>query len=721
MPIRRYIFLSLLIIILTIAGLTLWSARQTSHKLQQLITQTQVLQVYDRNNQPLSISYQNRWNHYDNLPLYQIPQFLQSAFIASEDRNFFQHHGVSWSSRMRALLQNLSAQHTVSGASSITEQVVRIIQPRARTVWSKWLEGFDALILERKFPKPTILEFYFNQIPYAANRRGVLQAARYYFNRDLNSLSHKEMLALVILARAPSSFDLYKDSHKLDQTIDRLANYLQQQNLLTADQIKQIHAEKFYLQKPKLPVNAAQFVDYVRTHPADGQMQPDALHTTLDSSLQKKSQAILNQALKNLALRNVHNGAILAVDHLTGEILVWTVAGTSEQINSVLVPRQPGSTLKPFLYSLALQDGWTAATLIEDAPMSEAMGTGLHRFKNYSHGYYGQVTLREALGNSLNIPAVHTISYVGVKNFLNLLHQVGLNSLAKSANFYDVGLALGNGEVTLLELVRAYSVLANQGVVRPLRYRMDSVQHHVEQKVLSPEITSLVANILSDPWARQAEFGIDNILNLPIQTAVKTGTSTDYRDAWAVGFNYRYTVGVWLGNLDQKPMDGVTGAIGPAMVLRSVFAELNRHQTTQPLYLSSRLVKKEVCVPEIIWQGKAEQCHMRTEYFLADHVPEWIVAPPATTLMRLVKPADGLRMAIDPRIPLAQQAFEFVINGTKKDDETEWFLDGKNLGRTADGRYLWPIQAGQHQLVAKVYRQGKLIFATAPVQFIVRS
>lgn len=721
--------LSLFFISLVTIALTIKSMQQTTQKLQKLMTQTQVLQVYDRNELPLSISYQNQWNHYDNLPLYQIPSFLQSAFLASEDRHFFQHHGVDWLGRLRALMQNLQAQRTVSGASSITEQVVHIIQPRPRHLWSKWLESFDAYALEKKFSKQAILEFYFNQIPYTANRRGVVQAARYYFNRDLSSLTHKEMLALVVLARAPSSFDLYKNPTKLNSAVNRLADYLKQHHYLSADQVTQIQTEQFYLQRSQLPVNAAQFIDYVRMHPNYGQMQPDALHTTLDSVLQQKIQTLLDERLHQLAERHVNNGAVLVVDHTTGEVLAWVIAGNNVQttqprpsgyqIDAVTMLRQPGSTLKPFLYALALDKGWTAATLIEDAPLAEAIGTGMHRFQNYSHSFYGQVTLREALGNSLNIPAVHTINFVGVKNFFDILHQLGFNSLTKSADYYNVGLALGDGEVNLFELTRAFSVLANDGVSLPLRFRLDSGILANKQRIFSSEAASLIANILSDPWARQAEFGIDNVLNLPVQTAIKTGTSTDYHDAWSIGFNYRYTVGVWLGNVDQKPMDGITGAIGPAMILRSVFAELNRNQSTQPLYLSPRLIKKDVCVPEIVWQQHSKACHLRTEYFLPNHVPGWFVSPNMHIAIKLAKPSEGLRLAIDPRMPLTQQAFEFVVEGVNESDSASWLIDGKIIN-TQGGHYVWPLQVGMHRLSVKVYRQGKLIYQSPTVHYLVR-
>ena len=698
----------------------------TVESLTKLRSDAQILQILDRNGRPLSITYQNPWNSYDSLPLYQIPEFLQQAFILSEDKHFYQHHGVNWYARLRALWQNLRYGHRVSGASTITEQVVRIIKQRPRNLWSKWLEGLEAQALERNFSKADILEFYLNQLPYAANRRGVLQAARYYFARDLRSLTPKEMLALVVLARAPSNYDLYKDPLGLDKAITRLALQMQQNHWLNNQQLAQIQSEVFHLQKPTLPVNAAQFVNFVRTHPTPGKMQTNRVRTTLDASLQQRVQDILDARIKSLSQRNVQNGAVLVVDHQTSEILAWVIAGNSNQmlkdrppayqIDAVTTPRQPGSTLKPLLYALALEKGWTAASLIEDAPLAEAIGSGIHSFHNYSHSYYGQVTLREALANSLNIPAVHTINYVGKTKFLHTLHQLGFNSLQQRADYYDIGLALGDGEVTLFELVQAYSALANQGSYRPLRYVMDEAPSLLGRAIYSPEAASIIGNILADPWARHLEFGTGSILNFPVQTAVKTGTSTDYHDAWAVGFNYRYSVGVWLGNLDQSPMHGITGAIGPALMLRSIFSELTRHQMTKPLNLSPKLIVKDVCLK----LEASKNCYTRSEYFMPGYQLPVLQPKSLSSLPRLTKPFDGLRLALDPRVPANLQYFGFRIEGIEPSDTVFWYLDRQAPEITSDGDYSWQITPGSHRVKVMVKRQAKPIYQSPLIHFYVK-
>lgn len=727
---RKFIYSSAVvlgIVIVLLAVLTLNSMHSTVKSLHKLRSDAQIIQVTDRNGVPLSISYQNRWNSFDNLPLYKIPEFLQNAFILSEDKHFYQHHGVNWYARLRALWQNVRYHHKVSGASTITEQVVRIIHPRARNLWSKWLEGFEAYALERKFSKADILEFYLNQVPYAANRRGILQAAHYYFARDLSSLTPKEMLALVVLARAPSSYDLYKDPHRLDRAITYLAKQMLQNHFLTQQQLIQLQQESFQLQAPELPVNASQFISFVRTHPSPGQMQVDIIRTTLNSSLQKNIQRILDQRLAQLNQRHVENGAVLVVDHQTSEILAWVIAGNDNnshgskpagyQIDAVMTPRQPGSTLKPLLYGLALDKGWTAATLIEDAPLAEAIGTGLHRFRNYSRTYYGRVTLREALGNSLNIPAVHAINYVGKSHFLTALHQLGFTSLQQPADYYDIGLALGDGEVTLFELVQAYSALANHGVFTSLRYTMNETLPIVKRPIYSPEAASIIGNILSDPWARRLEFGSGSILNFPVQTAVKTGTSTDYHDAWAIGYNYQYTVGVWLGNLDQTPMNGITGAIGPALILRSVFAELTRHEQTHSLYLSPKLLPANVCIPTQVNQG----CYSRTEYFIpGTTLPDNLKASMRQPIIKLSRPSEGLRLAIDPRIPTAVQSFEFEVDGIIKGDQVMWHIDNQPVITTETGSYLWPLSSDFHRVKVTVKRQDKIIYQSYAVRFFVK-
>ncbi len=698
--------------------------------LRQIAGQAEYAEITDRTGAPLGVSYQNRWNSFDYLPLHSMPEFLLQAFVASEDRRFHSHRGVDWRALGGAFWQNLRSLSRVRGGSTISGQVVRIIHERPRNLWSKWVELWESLSLERHTGKQEILEFYCNEIPYAANRRGVSQAASYYFDRDLSTLTKKEMLALVVLARAPSAYDLYRHPERAESAIRALARKLREQELLTEKELSRIEQGRMELARPKLPVEAAHFVGHVRK--LDSRSERGLpLRTTLDGNLQRRTQEILGQRLKRLARLRVHNAAALIADHRTAEILGWVVVGGEEaagipnpthKIDAVTVPRQPGSALKPFLYALALEKGWTPATIVEDTPMAETIGSGLHEFKNYSRTHYGKVSLREALGNSLNIPALRTIGFTGVEEYLNLLHRLGFASLNRDAAIYNDGLALGNGEVSLYEMVQAFAALAHQGEFRPLRWNRDDQAPRDTQRVYSPEAASLIGNILSDPWARRLEFGYGSVLNLPVQTAVKTGTSTDYRDAWTLGFDSRYVVGVWMGNLDRSPMDGVTGAIGPALALRSIFAELQRDKQTQPLYLSPRLVRKGIC-QETEGEGGGTNCRTRTEYFIpgSENDAETLAIEPPIVLAR---PTPGLQMAYDPRVPAGYQIFPFRIEGLNVNCvaacAVSWYLNGQLLAVTPDGNYRWPVQRGKHELRVEVRQGEEMLFASRDVPFWVK-
>lgn len=699
---------------LLLAVATAIAIKPVKSSLQALRSEAQTLQITDRAGQPLTISYQNRWNVYDNLPLYAIPQFLQEAFIVAEDKRFFGHGGVDWQARGSALVQNWTARHVVRGASTITEQVVRMINPRPRNVWSKWVEGWEAALLEQTYAKPDILEFYLNQLPYASNRRGVAQAARFYFNRDLATLNPREMLALAVLARAPSGYDLYNSGTKIDAGISRLAASMVERGVMKTEEAAQLTAKPFELARPAAPIDALHFAQYLRGQPG---VAGNLIHSTLNSSLQTKVQGIIDARVEGLSRKNLHNAAVLVADHTTGEILAWVVAGDEKTklIDAVTVARQPGSAQKPLLYAMALDKGWTPASIIDDSPLAGAVGTGLHWFKNYSNTYYGRITLREALANSLNIPAVRTIGYVGASKYLSTLHRLGFESLDRGVEVYDEGLALGNGEVTLLELVTGFTALANKGVYRPLRYTLDDAGTRQSERIWSAEAASLIGNILSDPYARRLEFGGGSVLNMPVQTAAKTGTSTDYRDAWSVGYNHKYVVGIWMGNLDHRPTDGVTGASGPALALRSVFNELNKHVEARPLWLSPKLSRKDVCIEE---PQDAERCHMRSEYFMEGGAAATTAAAEVKDFV-ILKPTDGLQMALDPRIPHDFQKFQFVLQGLGEGQSVEWVLNGEPVA-TSGGKYLWPVRRGKYKLSARVKQGEKLVFVSPDISYLVK-
>ena len=693
--------------------------------LRQITSDVQRMQVLDRHGTPLTITYQNRWNTHDYVKLHDIPEFMQKIFVISEDKRFPMHNGVDWYARFHALWQNISSFSAIRGASTISEQVIRMIHPRPRTLWSRWLEGIEARNLEKKVAKEDIFEFYLNQVPYASNRRGVLQAAHYYFDRDLDTLSRKEMIALALLVRAPSHFDLYKSTEEINPLIRRLAEKLKKKEILSDEEFSQITNERFDLLRPQLPVHAGHFVRYIFNKSHTQLLQNrQRIHTTLDGNIQRTVQEIIDQCVRDLRDRRVYNGAALVVDHTSNEILAWGVAGHKDKevpaglIDAVTTPRQPGSSLKPFLYALSMENGWTAATIITDSPLAEPVGTGLHTYHNYNRSYYGRVTLRQALGNSLNIPAIRTIQFVGVDTYLSCLHDLGFKSLTQHPDFYGDGLALGNGEVTLFELVQAYTVIARHGKFLPITALQEQVLSRVPKKIFSEEVTSIIANILSDSEARYLEFGDGGLLNFPLQTAVKTGTSNDYRDAWAVGFNYHYTAGVCIGNLDGTQTDGVTGSIGPAMALRTIFSELNKFKETRPLYLSPRLIQQDICDKSL--QSKERDCYARTEWFVRGTEPKGPVSESSKERIRFCQPTDALLLAMDPRIPDEYEAFEFYISGITGDESVEWTVDNKNIGKTHGGKYLWPLKKGDHVVKATVWRERIKLLETEEIRFVVK-
>lgn len=707
-----FFFLALLVIFVL---KTIYDFRFPAADFYFVKSHSQNLQVLDRSGKALTFSYQNNWNNQDVVALHEIPEVMQQAFLISEDRRFFEHNGVDWVARGNAFWQKVQGSNFSRGASTITEQVVRMLHPRRRSYWSKWIEGLEALSLESKINKADILEFYLNQIPYSSNRRGIVQAARFYFNRNINSLNIKEILSLVILVRAPSKFDLYSNQIQIDDAIKRLALALQKRGVIDQESVNNLDNYKLDLAKTDLLIEAPHFVDYVRRKEVYDIVNNSKIITTIDGNLQVFINDLLKNRLTTLLNKNINNAAALVVDYETGEVLAWVVVGLGCEesknqakgckIDMVTIPRQPGSTLKPFLYAAALEKGWSAATIIDDSPYSEKVRNGIHHFHNYSKSYYGKVSLRSALGNSLNIPALHAAAFITSEKYLPILHDLGFASLTKSADFYGDGLALGNGEVTLFELVQAYATLANRGKFRPLKIAFNQPILEKEKQIYSPEAASLIGNILSDPWARSLEFGRGSVLNLPTQTAVKTGTSTDYRDAWAVGYNYKYVVGIWMGNTNYDPSDGVTGSIGPSLVLRSIFNELTRNSQTKALFLSPKLIARDVCIDI----SQQEKCVPYTEYFMPQNSLNFLgEVKKNNSEIDILRPTENLNIAFDPRVPAQKQVFEMSISNLLESDEVEWNINNK-LYVVIGGKFFWTLQKGRHEVYAIVRRDGKII------------
>lgn len=642
--------------------------------------------VLDRHGAPLQLVHDGGWNLAQQVRLQDMPPLLVAAVIGAEDRRFESHAGVDWRARMAALWQNLRAGRTVRGASTISEQVVRLLHPRPRTLWSRWLEGWEAMRLERRFSKPEILEFYLNQVPYGANRRGLLPAAQYYFGRSLETLAPREMLALAVLLRAPSR--LLHDAVALDAGIERLAAHLQSQPALL--QAPLTDAPLRFARQSR-PLSAAHAVAQLRS------LMPGSasLHSSLDASLQADAERYLYERLHDLEREGARNGAALVVDLDGNRIRAWAVADAGHPdvvgIDAVRVPRQPGSALKPLLYTAAFERGWGPTTQIEDAPLTERVNGGLHAYRNYSRTHYGSVSVAEALGNSLNIPAVKALQFVGAEPFLDTLRRLGIRGLDRHPRFYGDGLALGNGELSLYELVQAYTVLAREGRMRPLTLLEQPRGATRDTVVFSAASVRATNAVLSDPAARLLEFGDGGLLRFPARTAVKTGTSSDYRDAWTLAYNGRYVVGVWIGNLSGRETEGITGVRGPALLARSLLARAGAAEPVPAELLAAPAI------------AEADLAEAR-----------------APALPSLLQPYDGLQLALDPRIPDELEQFEFELAWAQTPTRVRWYVDGELVGESPKSRWQWPLQRGQHRLYAQVESVGGERLDTAAVDFVVR-
>lgn len=638
----------------------------------------------DRNGKPLNAVIADAPNVFDALEPHEIPELAKKLFVAAEDGGFYGHRGIDPRAAAAAVWQNVKAGRIVRGASTISEQAVRLLNPRPRTFFAKIAEAVDAVRLERRFSKDEILTFYLNQVPYAANRRGIKQAARYYFGKTPDRLSLRETTALAVLVRAPSAFDLYRNPGLLEQRVDRQLDAFAEKGVITPEERAIAAAERLRVKEPEETTDAAAFLRFAGRNGAKGTVK-----TTLDPVLQRRVQKLARRRLEDLSSRNASNAAVIVLERATGNVLAWVSESAdpdTKDIDALLVPRQPASVQKPLLYALALKNGMTDETEIVDEPLVRAVGTGTHRFRNYSRTHYGRLTLRQALGNSLNIPAVKVIEAVGVGAYYDFLRQTGVSTLTKKPGFYREGLALGNAEIPPVEIARAWLMLANGGVLKNIRATANDPFE--ETRLLPEETAATVGDILADPLARQLEFGTDGVLNFPVRTAVKTGTSTGFRDAWAFGYTRDFVAGVWIGNLSYKPMRDITGAIGAAPLLRSVFGLLNRSKSGGlPLSSAASGTKRASLVPE-----------------RNDPV--------------ILQPQDGATLAIDPRLPLRVQAYRFELSALPDGAEAAWFVDGKRAGtgRTC----FWSPAAGAHTVSAEVILDKKEKISLLPRRIYVK-
>lgn len=622
---------------------------------------------------------------------------LRTTLIASEDQRFYTHRGIDWASVAAAAWGNVWKKQT-RGASTLTMQLVGLLDEtykagkQGRHLWQKMGQAWQAYMLEQHWSKAQILEAYINLVSFRGELVGLSALAMALFDKYPMGLNLEESAIAVALLRAPNA--------SATQVAERACRLLQKMTSAqhSCSPIKaRAHA---VLNKKNLAdsVSPQLAPHFVRKWLTQAQMIPNARwKSTLDAELQRYAIAALKRHLVALATRNVQDGAIIVLDNASGDILAWVgssgTLSSAAAVDGVTARRQAGSTLKPFLYQLALEQHWlSAASLLDDSPFSLPTASGAYSPQNYESSFKGPVSMRTALAASLNIPAVRTVHLVSPSSLRDRLHSLGLTTLTHDGDFYGFSLALGSADVRLVDLANAYRTLANRGKFSQLRGLSTSPPPATQQK-LNAASSFIITDILADRTARALTFGLDSVLTTRRWSAVKTGTSKDMRDNWAVGFTQHHTVAVWVGNASGAPMWDVSGLHGAAPIWQTLIDYLSSRTAPTPLPPPPHGVIRR----SIQYTNNIEPT--RHEWFLRGTERE-LFSPAslahATGPAAIVSPLPHSIYAIDPDIPALQQRILFRADNAAN---ARWWLNGHVIG--SGPKVAWDPVPGQHTLQLK--------------------
>ena len=578
-----------------------------------------------------------------------IPPDAVRIFLAAEDKDFFSHHGIDVAAIARAAYQNISSGKRVSGASTVTMQLARLVVPaKRRTFFAKLREARNALRIERRLSKQAILELYLNSLPFGFQTEGITSAARNFFALPLSELTAEQLCCLAVIPRRPAGYNplehpeacaekaaaLYRsafmqeigeqDGQQDTSLTDRLL-----QAARTARRfeypfgmphyieylVRRYKAGDFYPQ-PEVPQDGTQHqLEYspkitqesnppqrnsqtqtahqpVSASPkAAPQALPPDWYLTADSALTAQAELLLRAQLKNNPQARIHNGAVLVIENATGNILAWVGSNSyfddesNGKIDGVTALNQSGSSSKPFLYALALEQGWKPSDVLPDIPIRFGKEEA-YIPRNFNNRFNGPVRLRVALASSLNIPAVYLLNEIGIETYLHTLEELGFQSINTESSDVKLSLALGSVPVPLYELVRAFSVFPRDGVLLPLRSFTDGStadDFSSPRQVFSADTARLICSMLSDPAARAKGFGFSSPLKAPFPAIFKTGTANQFQSLIALASSSAFTVGIWMGNFAGDTVIGKTGSSAPAAIARRLLIRLHSQPLTDGL------------------------------------------------------------------------------------------------------------------------------------------
>jgi penicillin-binding protein 1C len=688
---------------------TAWSASLPSFAEVRAAHQSSDIQVLDRHGEPIqTMRADMRQRRLPWVRLQDVSPAMRLAIVLSEDQRFWQHSGVDWGAAAASAWGNLWNQRT-RGASTVSMQLAGLLQAddtrrAGRRNWpQKLTQAWSASRLDGQWRKSEILEAYLNLVPFRGELVGLPALTQTLFHKHPNGLDAQESAMAAALVRGPNASPAVV-ARRACQVLTLQSRSCQGIDLLAAAALSQKGGAM--LGEQIAPHFARQLLGSNR----------GAIRSTLDARWQRLAMSLLQRHLSELSSRDVEDGAVIVLDNASGDVLAW-VGGSGDfssapDVDAVVARRQPGSTLKPFVYAMAFEQRLlTPASLLHDAPVQLPTGAGLYIPQNYDRRFKGWVSVRTALGNSLNVPAVRAGALLGPDQLAQRLNQLGLG-LKEAGGFYGPGLALGSAEVTLRDLANAYRALANGGLWSPVRMRLDEASapakmRPVPHRVMDPAAAYLVTDILADNTARALTFGLDSVLATRGFAAVKTGTSKDMRDNWCIGYTSRYTVGVWVGNASGSPMHDVSGVSGAAPIWAALVRELHRAEVSHVPPMPAGVVRLGISfddamtMPSVSRSDAAPIDVSRQELFMAGtEQARWSLAEGQGANRGIRLPQDGAIFAIDPDMPpLAQR----ITLATDK-PHAVWWLDGRRLGAARSMNWApWP---GKHELSL---RQGTMV------------
>ena len=689
---------------------------------------------FDNNGNLLRIFSNEKTRYKRSIPLSEMGDVIKEVTVAVEDQRFYQHHGIDIRSAFGALLKNFKSGKVISGASTITQQLVKNSYnyhsyPR---IIGKIYENVMAVKLEWHWSKQEILERYLNCVSYGNRFHGIFAASQQYFSKNPKDLNIQEAIYLVGIPRAPSIYNPWNNPENTARRYELTLNHLLSVKVISMEEKQILSGNIPLVQNKNFSIKAKHFTNYIYNKLHDS--ENGDIVTTLDLEIQNYCQNALSSHLNKLKGQNVDNGAVVVIEGETGEVVAYIGAAgahdSTDDIDAVQIARSCGSTLKPFLYLKAIEEQkMTAASLLPDTQNAIRSRYIDYDPKNYDNTFRGPVRLREALGNSLNIPAIYALSQIGARDFYNHLQDKLYLDLPRGLNEYGAGLILGNAEVSLLNLVSAYTVLSNEGVhVKP---RFLNTQPQVKSTISTVDSTLIIEDIMTDNEARSYTFGNQSPLYFEKdRIAVKTGTSSGFRDAWSVGYGQKYIVGVWVGNLKGNPMDEISSVDGAVPVWRNIMDYLlSRDERSLDPVDSKSLIRMKVCKQTGLQPGENTRSTIE-EYFLRSTEPEnsadsmydmtdpkriILLLPPEYQLwcmssynflnakarvpdeVEILSPVMDAKYQLTSYIPEGYQKIKLQSNQYPKDIKY-WKVNDQYLQPNEVGEFYLPLKRGNHIL-----------------------